>query len=662
MGHPAPVGALALIALLGTGCQDLPFGEVLVVVDSEASVPAFVGRLRVDLYDVGGAWYESREIAAPEAAGWPLSFSVFSSEPAGKRVRLRLRGFPEDGTRDYRGERFAPAAPFVGPRVAHSASDLCQSPPLLAEGETLTLRRGAAPITTAVAAGACKATQLAGSVAARVVITESASYRFEVVGVVPGQRVGGFLSDTTLFLRSRCDDPASQLACNDVGSPTPDTDYVPRLIVTLDPGEYLLVTGANFADVSDVSLRWAHADAWDAPSPDGGAPPAAPILTSLLVDGADLTPATEPQPNLAIDRLIDVQVRPARRATVAVLLRGECLGTQADLAGGRSCVDTAGVLAPVAQAPLVDGLQRPGASVAGSWAAEAPLDCTGALRPASISSDGIALFDEEVCVPGGAYTVGSAQLVGRGDQNGVPQQVAVVDPMRLDKFEVSVARYREALRQGFKSPDDSPTANDGFIDPLALVDPNACTFSGDAAAPHSPEFREKLPLNCVSWTTARALCRFLGGDLPTEVQWEWAATAASRPAKTVYPTGDTLPDCSHAVYGRSMDTSACIDSGVGPTDLDDPVALADLTPGGVAGMTGNVSEWALDSFHPYGDPCWWQAPLRNVQCWEDEAPLRAQRGGHWAQIPSGLPAAERNSFSPSGFIDRGVRCARAGGP
>ena len=46
----------------------------------------------------------------------------------------------------------------------------------------------------------------------------------------------------------------------------------------------------------------------------------------------------------------------------------------------------------------------------------------------------------------------------------------------------------------------------------------------------------------------------------------------------------------------------------------------------------------------------------------DEAPLRAQRGGHWAQIPSGLLAAERNPFSPLGFIDRGVRCVRPGGP
>ena len=115
-------GALAFCcsAAIFAACDELPFGEVLVEVDSEAAVPHFVARLRVDLYTLDGTWYESREVRAPDPADWPLSFSLFTGERAGKTVRLRLRGFPEGGVRDFRGERFTPPPLFVEPPSAHS--------------------------------------------------------------------------------------------------------------------------------------------------------------------------------------------------------------------------------------------------------------------------------------------------------------------------------------------------------------------------------------------------------------------------------------------------------------------------------------------------------------------------------------------------------------
>src|SRR4030095_15226061 len=102
-------GALALAFCLAA-CQPVPFGEVLVVVDSQVSVPQFVSRLRGDLYDQGGNWYESRDVAAPSPADWPLSFSLYVNERRGGRVRLRLRGYPEGAVRDFRGERYQSVA------------------------------------------------------------------------------------------------------------------------------------------------------------------------------------------------------------------------------------------------------------------------------------------------------------------------------------------------------------------------------------------------------------------------------------------------------------------------------------------------------------------------------------------------------------------------
>jgi formylglycine-generating enzyme required for sulfatase activity len=647
--------ALILAALTAcSSCAKPHFGETLIVVDTDVSVPTFVSRLQVDLYSPDATWYQSRAFSALRREDWPLSFSLYTDEKgAGKPVRLRLRAFPEGGVRDYRGEQAPEAPPFIPASVAHSLEELCADPPLLPPLVELTQRRGAEQITEHLV-GSCPFATRSGSVAARVEITQAGTYRFEVVRATPDGANSSPPGSTTLFLRRACADASSELGCNQAIDQA-DGNFLSRLELTLDPGTYYLVTGsAAKHSPADVTLRWARTTEWFTapPAPDLGPP--APVLPRLVVDGIDVTPASEPQPNLAIDRLLTLSVDYGALRTVSVLLTGECYGTGADLTADTTCVDVAGVRVPVATAAVQpqSGIDRGGAPRSGTWAGEAELPCT---VPAKATTPG--LYDDQVCIPGGAFLLGSEELTGVGLLTAVPRQLAVVAPFFLDRYEVTVARYRQALRDGFVPPDLGVTPNEGPLE--AATGNRGCTFNGDASGP--TEDRESYPLNCVSWRAARALCQFWGGDLPSHAQWEYAATVAGRPDhKSRYAWGDDPPDCSRAVYGNGRVGGPCGAQGVAPVDAA-PWVTSDVTPLGVVGLAGNVSEWVIDSFRPYADPCWWQRPLRGVGCQEDEAPLRSIRGDNWFSPADGLLLAAPLGEAPEyALATYGFRCARPG--
>jgi formylglycine-generating enzyme required for sulfatase activity len=644
------LAALIAVAASALGaCASPPFGEVLVVIDTDVDVPRFVSRLRIDLFDGNGAWIESRDVAALRPEDWPVSFSLVAESPPEARARLRVRAYPEGSVRDYRGER-PPPGPFTPPSVATSLAELCAAAPTLPPFVEHTARRGATRITQMRPAPECSTPNVGGSIAAHVEIATAGTYFFEVARALPDGSIGIIGGDATIVLRRDCVDENSQLGCAD------DLDLakghlLPRLELTLAPGRYTMVTGTNAVDSpADLTLRWGPVGV---PAPS---PPPAPTIPDggprLVVDGADRTPADEPAPGLAIDRLVDITVSYGARRTAAILLTGECLGTQALLDGAVTCVDSAGARVPVAEAPLTEGIDRGGPTRAGSWAAAREQPCPIAPRRGSLGADGTPLYDEEVCVPGGAVILGSRDWSGGGLRDAVPQQVAVLGPFMIDKYELTVARYRQALRDGYVPPVEIGMQNDGPLFGPADA-PGGCTWNGDESGPAPGIDRERYPLTCIGWENARALCRFLGGDLPTSAEWERAARVAGRPIETDYPWGSDPPDgCDRAVF-------SCPGSGRprGPRPVDE--AVRDVTPLGIVGLGGNVGEWTLDSGRPYADPCWWQRPLRGVGCDEPEAPERIQRGGSWLEPALGTFAGalvgQAVAYGNGIF---GVRCVR----
>jgi formylglycine-generating enzyme required for sulfatase activity len=380
-----------------------------------------------------------------------------------------------------------------------------------------------------------------------------------------------------------------------------------------------------------------------------------------------VTPSTEPVPELAVDRLVEVTIPPEARGAVRVVLRGACSGTMADLGNLTTCVDTQGVLAAAPTTPLDPDLTLPSTSLQGTFDADVP--CSATPRPPGSAADGTPLYDLEVCVDGTLFVLGSPD--GEPPLSDLPQRVAFVPPLRIDAYEVTVARYRAAIAAGFVSPDLTPVPNEGPLptsfDPMATSDFDQCTWSVSAQG------REDYPVNCISQGAARDFCLSIGGDLPTEAQWEYVSAVAGRPYRSRYPWGgddSVIPLCPRAVYGRGGpfddDDCACPNGdqpcGYGPASVTTNSGDGgDVTPLGVHGMGGSMSELVLDSAAMLGANCWLAAPIVSPSCTPLISASTALRGGNWELAFEAMAAAHRDEleqFALSTGI--GFRCVRSG--
>ena len=403
---------------------------------------------------------------------------------------------------------------------------------------------------------------------------------------------------------------------------------------------------------------------------------ACPSCPRLVVNQQDTTPASEPLPGVTLDRLLLVHLHPGILGAVRTVLRGACLGTMADLHGGSTCVDTDGVLVAEGEETLDPDLTVTTPSeLTGTFEGQYAQPCASTPRAGGTASDGTPLHDAQACVPGGAFVLGSLDWFGAGITDDMPQRVAAMPSFLMDEYEVTVGRWRAALAAGLKSPDSSPVANPG---PVATTntgegDLSICTW---ASSPRpASEHRDEYPLNCVSWTAARAFCRKAGGDLPTEAQWEYAATAAGGRPKSRYPWGgdDGIPpSCTRSIFARGSASSDNSCNPLGATFGPTPVTAVD-TGGGdrtpaldgsgayLVDLGGNVGEWTLDALASFGSGCWLGAPVVSPSC-TPSAVERIVRGGWWDANASTMASAGRQSVTAVFTSNAaGFRCVYPGG-
>jgi formylglycine-generating enzyme required for sulfatase activity len=408
-------------------------------------------------------------------------------------------------------------------------------------------------------------------------------------------------------------------------------------------------------------------------APPQGVPSTAPPLpraTGLprLFDdsGRDITPVSEPQPLLTIDRLVRVNVVPGAKQRVNVVLHGECVGVMADVPGGRTCVDDPKqrVAADLPQTPrTTDAL---GTSVVGTF--DAPAPCNLPTRSGTKLPDGTPLYDDEVCVPQGVFIFGYPEFSFDSiAQLGEPERMARIPAFRMDRSEVTVGRWRHAIAQGFAPASDAVAVVDMPLptNPATVMADadrtTQCTYSS------VPMGRETYPLLCVTWKAAQAFCRFYGGDLPLEVEWDYVAQAAGRPLPTAYPWGGNdsdLPDCARGVFardvpGESPDGDACMSLGFGPQPVEAGFS-GDVSLGlNIYNLGGGASEWVRDDTAPLNSICWMHNGLDLPLCIDPTVPDKEFRGGSWYSPPSGVPSGQRNGSSgPEARLDVGFRCVR----
>ena len=106
------------------------------------------------------------------------------------------------------------------------------------------------------------------------------------------------------------------------------------------------------------------------------------------------------------------------------------------------------------------------------------------------------------------------------------------------------------------------------------------TFSRARELPVPPEDRHDMPVRGVSYQLARAYCNQLGARLPSEEDWQWAATLGN---KHRYPWGETPPDPARMAFLGNQPKPM----GAGESPLD----VARWKGGDIHDLMGNVEEW-----------------------------------------------------------------------
>jgi iron(II)-dependent oxidoreductase len=160
------------------------------------------------------------------------------------------------------------------------------------------------------------------------------------------------------------------------------------------------------------------------------------------------------------------------------------------------------------------------------------------------------------------------------------------------------------------------------------------------------ELRAEHPVTGVSWFEAEAYAKFAGRRLPTEAEWEKAASwDASTGSKRRYAWGDEAPDAARANFGRRR-------WGTTPVTAHPQGASA----AGCLDMTGNVWEWTSTPFA--GFPGFEPFPYPEYsQEWFD-GDHRVLKGGSWATSPPVLRTSFRNFFRrPFRIAFAGLRLA-----
>lgn len=652
--------------LVFAGCSPAPVtpGETVVVVDTDLPVPDIVEALRLDVYAEDGTWLSARDVKVADPAQWPVSFGITAPEGRASRVLVRARAYPSARLRDYAGAGSAPAvAPFRDPVPAATLPELCARLPDLPIGGTVTLRYAATKVTTPLDDGGCNSAAgpyvaRSGTAGARVHIETPGAYRFEVLQSAP------FETLYALFLRRDCLDATSEVACAR-GRRDAAQDAISVLEpARLDAGPYTLFA---ISAVPDQPAEIVVGASFLAPGTDGGAGDGggigdggrgeggsvvkalAPAWPRLVRNGRDETPPSEPREEVTTEAFAFVDIASDELRHARLVLGGDCIAKAATTrAASEGQLDVASVLACEAGRQVAPHVlpTEPGApsrdpsTILGLYARGKPCAATGAGR---------------VCAEGGMMVLGSELFGGTGVAASTPERVVRIPTLYADRDELSVADYRAALASGYAPPPGFYIlATEGPLDVRALDRNKLCTFST------APMGREDMPLNCITWPVARALCQHRGGDLPTEAVWEYLARKAGRSRTTLYPWGNEDPTCDDAIYDRVLQgpqTGACAPrpSLEGPQPRS--VGSRDVTPLGIRNLAGSIEEWCLDAFASYAEGCWPSASVDSPRCDLGVAPSRSVRGGSFVTLGTVLAAPVRGQAPAMNLsAARGLRC------
>lgn len=258
----------------------------------------------------------------------------------------------------------------------------------------------------------------------------------------------------------------------------------------------------------------------------------------------------------------------------------------------------------------------------------------------------------EVLVPGGEFTMGTDTEPWAYD-NERPAHVVDLPAFWIDAAPVSNRQYMEFVAAGgYHEPRWWSGRGWSWRTEQGLEHPQFwCRDEYGAWTRVRFGHREAIPLEepvqHVCWFEAEAFAAWAGKRLPTEAEWEKAASWDPQAGvKRRYPWGDEDPHPGVANLEQKHFRPAPI--GAYPDGV---------SPYGCHQMVGDVWEWTASGFDAYPGSVWF--PYREYSDVFYGGDYRVLRGGSWATHHTAIRCTFRNWDHPvRRQIFSGFRCAR----
>lgn len=200
---------------------------------------------------------------------------------------------------------------------------------------------------------------------------------------------------------------------------------------------------------------------------------------------------------------------------------------------------------------------------------------------------------------------------------------ATVSGFFLDKYEVTVGRYRAFVNAGMGTQNQPPSTGSGAhphilhtgwrvewnsnlpVNSDALIASVQCS-PGFNTWTRSPGANEVRPMNCLSWELAMAFCIWDGGYLPTATEWSYAAAGGSE--QRAYPWSVPANNLSiNPTLASYAEASNCPGDGLPACTLEDIRPVGSKVAGngrwGHSDLGGNLAEFMLDGYENDSSIC-----------------------------------------------------------
>ncbi len=259
-----------------------------------------------------------------------------------------------------------------------------------------------------------------------------------------------------------------------------------------------------------------------------------------------------------------------------------------------------------------------------------------------------------VTIPAGAVIVGATGN-DFGYDNEYPAHRVELPAFRLDVYPTTNLEYLRFIEAGgyardeFWSDEGRAWRDKENITAPLYWQKTSDGFTTRTMFDHQAPLDSHHPVSGVSWYEAEAYARFAGKRLPTEAEWERAASGSpdgdASPIKRRFAWGDDEPDANLCNFDNHV---------WGTTRIGSYPRGASAF--GVHDMTGNVWEWTSDAFAGYPGFAAFPYPEYSQEWFDGDH--RVLKGGSWATRSSILRTSFRNFFRRSFRIAfAGIRCA-----